>query len=373
MEVLFTVFILLLIPSLVKKFEYFKLIKIFSPIAICYFLGFVLSQMPLPFQTDIIKNISEGSIALSISLLVLNSQLSRFREMLAPVLKTFLLGILSLLITLFITFFLFAKFHPEGPGILGMLTGVYVGGTPNLFAIGVALELDNETIALVNTSEILFGGIYFLLLITIVKPFLLLFLKKYRTHEFLIQEDENIQVYSWKEIFKYSVQGILLALLITLISIGIISLLFVKMQVAGVLLLITTISILAAQSRYVKSLHLKFEIADFLLLIFSFGIGLQVDFVKMFETGSDIYILSGSVFLGTVLIHYLLALLTKTDADTLIISSTAALYGPAFIGPVAKAIKNKELIFYGITLGLLGYILGNYLGIGLAWLFEWLV
>ena len=52
------------------------------------------------------------------------------------------------------------------------------------------------------------------------------------------------------------------------------------------------------------------------------------------------------------------------------ISSTAALYGPAFIVPIAKAINNRELTVYGIALGLLGYILGNYLGLGMAWLLH---
>jgi uncharacterized membrane protein len=112
--------------------------------------------------------------------------------------------------------------------------------------------------------------------------------------------------------------------------------------------------------------------ADFILLIFAFGIGLQIDINALLTNGLEIYLLVGSVFLGTILIHFLLAWITKTDVDSLMISSTAALYGPAFIIPIARAINNRELIIYGIALGLLGYILGNYLGLGVAWILTFI-
>ena len=129
---------------------------------------------------------------------------------------------------------------------------------------------------------------------------------------------------------------------------------------------------MGAQLDLVKRIKWKFDTADFLLLIFSFGIGLQIDLSTLLSEGLNIYILVGYVFIGTVLIHYLLAWITNTDVDTLMITATAALYGPPFIAPVAKAINNRELIIYGIALGLLGYILGNYLGLSIAWLLTML-
>jgi len=44
----------------------------------------------------------------------------------------------------------------------------------------------------------------------------------------------------------------------------------------------------------------------------------------------------------------------------------AGVFGPAFIIPVAKALKNDEIILPGILCGILGYAIGNYLGIGLG-------
>jgi uncharacterized membrane protein len=69
---------------------------------------------------------------------------------------------------------------------------------------------------------------------------------------------------------------------------------------------------------------------------------------------------------SSILLHFIIAKLFKIDRDTFIITSTAGIYGPVFIGQIASTIGNRKLVFTGITLGLLGYAVGNFLGIGLA-------
>jgi uncharacterized membrane protein len=49
-----------------------------------------------------------------------------------------------------------------------------------------------------------------------------------------------------------------------------------------------------------------------------------------------------------------------------------ASFGPAFIGPVASVLKNKDIVVSGLTTGLVGYAVANYLGIGIAHLFHWM-
>jgi len=62
----------------------------------------------------------------------------------------------------------------------------------------------------------------------------------------------------------------------------------------------------------------------------------------------------------------LLSKACKIDADTSLITSTAGVYGPAFIVPVAEALDNREVVLPGLICGILGYAAGNYLGIGIA-------
>ncbi|MFY1828668.1 DUF819 family protein [Myxococcus fulvus] len=70
------------------------------------------------------------------------------------------------------------------------------------------------------------------------------------------------------------------------------------------------------------------------------------------------------------MLHFSLAALFRIDADTVLITSTATIFGPAFIAPVARALGNRELMVSGITTGLMGFSLGTYLGLALSWLLR---
>jgi uncharacterized membrane protein len=74
--------------------------------------------------------------------------------------------------------------------------------------------------------------------------------------------------------------------------------------------------------------------------------------------------------LTTIILNIILAYLFKIDADTAIITSTSTIFGPAFIGQVAMSMKNKEIIFSGMIASMVGIALGNFFGIGLAYLLK---
>lgn len=52
------------------------------------------------------------------------------------------------------------------------------------------------------------------------------------------------------------------------------------------------------------------------------------------------------------------------------VSSVALINSPPFVPMVAGVLGNKNVVITGIAVGLLGYALGNYLGIGLWWLLR---
>lgn len=373
MPIILTLIVLILIPIILKISEKSRLVSVISPVALAYIAGISLSFSSISFHQATIMQVTELSIALSICLFVLASNIDKFSLFIKPLLKSFLLGILSLLIAIFLTYFVWNFSTFKSPEIMGMLVGLYVGGTPNLNAIGIALGVTNETIVIINTADITLGGIYFLVSITILKPILSLILSQFKPANLTINKNISIdnplsKIQKIKMIF----YAVILAILMLSISFGLVNLGFGYTHIPLFLITLTTLSIIGAQQRFIKKIAYKFETAEFLLLIFSFGIGLQIDLNALLTNGLELYFLVGTVFISTILIHILLAWITKTDVDTLMISSTAALFGPAFIPPVAKAINNKELIVYGIALGLLGYILGNYLGLGIAWFLHFI-
>ena len=365
MEIAISILLLICIPVLLKITENNRFVSFISPIALAYAAGFIVSILEIPRNIDVIKDVCSISIALSISLLVLASNLKKFKTFIRPLLKAFSIGILSLLIAITIVVLTLGNIMEESNEVMAMLTGVYVGGTGNMNAIGAAVSISSKNLMLVNTAEVIFGGIYFLLLITVIKPILSIFLKKYKPGNFNVDATEEVQPLKFKAKLTEIVKSIVLAIIVLGTSSLIVMLLYDEMNDEALLILLTTLSVFLGQLGFIQKIKLKFETGDFLLLIFSFGIGMMVDFAQIFNGGLQVYYLVASVFFITIIIHIILAKVFNIDVDTLMISATAALYGPAFIAPVAKAIGNKELIIYGIALGLLGYIIAIYLGLGI--------
>jgi uncharacterized membrane protein len=73
------------------------------------------------------------------------------------------------------------------------------------------------------------------------------------------------------------------------------------------------------------------------------------------------------VIVGSISFQVIFSKIFKIDTDTTIITSTAFIFSAPFVPTVASALKNKEIILSGITIGIIGYATGNFLGITLAY------
>jgi uncharacterized membrane protein len=69
-------------------------------------------------------------------------------------------------------------------------------------------------------------------------------------------------------------------------------------------------------------------------------------------------------------LHLLLSVIFRVDADNYLITTTAFIFSPPFVPVVAVALKNKDVIITGITVGIIGYVIGNYLGVALGYLMK---
>ncbi|WDP89391.1 MAG: DUF819 family protein [Desulfobacter sp.] len=73
---------------------------------------------------------------------------------------------------------------------------------------------------------------------------------------------------------------------------------------------------------------------------------------------------------GSMALHGLFCRIFKIDTDTFIITSASAICSPPFVPVVAGALKNRAIILSGLTTGIIGYAVGNYLGITMAYIVK---
>ena len=339
-----------------------------SPVVLCYALGIILSNLRLfPLDNGLSNTFTEFTIIMAIPLMLYSTNLPQWLRHARGSLFSFLLCAFSGLLATALAAFLFHNKIPDAWRISGMLVGIYTGGTPNMQAIGLALEAPQETIILLNAADILLGGIYLLFLTSWAPRAYSALLRPFHWES---EKEETPTEQDEPKPFNYKDSGIAIALTVGIIglSVGSCWLIFGSLSnVAFILLMLTTLSIAASFAPKVRMLENTFESGEYFLLMFCVALGLLADFSEIIAQGADIVSYTAVALLGTILLHLLLAYLFRIDRDTMLFTSVAAIYGPAFIGQIAIVTGNRKLVVSGIAMGLLGYAIGNYLGIGLGY------
>ena len=140
-----------------------------------------------------------------------------------------------------------------------------------------------------------------------------------------------------------------------------------KIDIVIVILVLTTLGIAASFIKPVYRIKKSFSAGMYLIYIFSLVIATMADLSRLnFTGGLLILAYIALVVFGSLFLQTLFSRIFKIDADTLIVSSVALINAPPFVPMIAAVLKNKDVILTGMTVGLAGYALGNYLGFLLA-------
>lgn len=240
-------------------------------------------------------------------------------------------------------------------------------------AIGLALNAPQETIILVNAADVLLGGVYLLLLTSVVPKWLKAVLPGFQNAiTGAVDETETDPYHSFN--YRHAIRAIGLTILVIGSALGLTWLVYGRLdQLAFLILMLTSLSLAVSFIPTVRNLENTFETGEYFLLIFCVALGMLADFQSILDKGLGIVQFTAVALMGTIFLHLLLARLFHIDRDTFLFTSVAAIYGPPFIGQIASITGNRQLILSGIAMGLLGYAIGNYLGIGLAYLLQWLL
>lgn len=379
MSIIIQIIVLLLLPGLILYLKQrSKVIRWISPIVVCYLVGILAGNLSfLRLNSQLMSHVAEISVCLAIPILLFSCDVSKWLHHSKNTFISFTLAILAVIITSVTAFFIFRDQIPESWKVAGMMIGVYSGATVNMTAIGIALHVPEKLFVMINSADLLFGGIYFFFLITLSKKLFSYILPIYKSNngnQVLNKTSETIAATksSLKEISRHILISLGISLSILVISSGISYLVTGDLSATVIILVITALGIACSFIKKIKKLKYTYESGDYLLLMFALAIGSMVNFYELVTANLYIMLYCAMVVFGSALLHVLASALFRLDDDTVIINSAAALFGPAFILPVADAIKNKEIIVPGLAMALLGNAIGTYLGLAVAWSLNYL-
>ena len=260
----------------------------------------------------------------------------------------------------------------------GLAIGVYTGGTPNMAAIKTALDVNPTDYVMMHTYDVFISFAYILFAITVAQKLLHRFLPKYRFQG----PDTGAQAdYTSEDIHSFEnmisgpvIKGLLAALVLSAAILGIsvaISGLFPKSASTAVtILMITTLGICASFNPKVRAIPKTYQLGMFFILVFCLVVGSMADIGKLVHINWPIFLYICLCVFGTFILHAIFCKLFGIDTDTFLVTSVSAVCSPPFVPVVAQALNNKQVILSGLTTGIIGYAIGNYLGIGFAYIFK---
>lgn len=356
----------------------YRFVNKLGAVVIAYIIGLLVGNLGLlPAGVEEMQDtITSASIPLALPLLLFSLNIRSWFRIAGKTMLSLSLGIGSAVVMVIVGFFIFRNILPEAWKISGMMVGVYSGGTPNLASIQSVLQADPETYIILNTHDIILSSIYLAFLMTAGKKVFSMVLRPFQGNKSFDNDKDTfdgIDPY-WgifrKDIFWPVLGAVGLSILIAAVSIGLSFLIDGGISMLIIILSITTLSIGISLIPRVNKIEKTFETGMYFILIFSLAVASMADISKFAGAAPGLFFYVALVIFGSLLLHLGLSKIFGIDTDTMIITSTALICSPPFVPVVAGALKNKDIIISGLTVGIIGYAIGNYLGISIAFLLK---
>ncbi len=380
-EHIFLILFFVLTPLIIKYLEKkYALVNKIGAVLLCYGLGLIIGNMGIipesfePYQI----HLTNLTIPIALPLILFSLNVKKWIKMAGAAMLALFTGLFSVIVMIIAGYYLFHSDFEDIWKVAGMLTGIYTGGTPNMAAMKTALDVKQELYLMTHTYEVVMGAFYLVFVLSIGQRVFLTFLPAFQLPQSK-QEPEKTgfenEFDNYDGIFRKKVfLPLLLAFGLSVCIVGAgygISLLFPDdYQTAAIILLITTFGIVLSFVPGINRIKKTFQGGMYIILIFCLVVASMADISQLANISFSLFWYVGLAMFGSLVLHAILARILKLDADTIIVSSVALICSPPFVPVVAGALKNKEVILTGLTVGIAGYALGNYLGVAMAYLLK---
>ncbi|HRK55267.1 MAG TPA: DUF819 family protein [Cyclobacteriaceae bacterium] len=343
----------------------YKTFKKLGAGAIAILIGIALSNSGfLPGDSPAYDFLMTQGVSASIVLILLSVDIRSIKKAGPTMLKAFVLGAVgSALGAMTMSYILADAIGGEAYKLAGQFTGTYVGGGMNFAALGRAFDTNSDLFTAGIAADVIITAIW--LVVCLAAPVLLT--RKTDATETLeeLPKDETYTIEQSLYRSDGSMKIAHMAVLVTVVfgTIWISEALGKQIPALPEILWLTTLVLLAAQIPYIKNISGGAMLGNYLLLLFLASNGAKSVVANIITVGPAVFYFA----VGTIAIHGIflfgVGYLMKIDAGTLAVASQANVGGSSSALALASARGYTDKILPGIAVGLLGYAVGNYLGL----------
>ncbi len=326
--------------------------------------------------TSLRATIMSVAVPLAIPLMLFNCDFKLWTKALPKTIWSLVGGLVAVVVAVISGYYIFSNQGiPEFNKVAAMMTGIYTGGTMNFNALGASLGVNKTTMAIVLAFEMVLTTPYIFFMIGGgYKLFRRLLpytdvTKRGRTDDEIVSKDvENYRGMFTRQHVGGMLIGLGLSIVFLGVGVGLALLITGTMNELVIILTITTLSIIASFFRKVRELPKTFELGMFFILIFSVIVASLFDIHSVNGGSAMIGAFVGWVIVMSAVLHFIFCKIAKVSGDLFCVSQVALLCSPPFVPPLVGAMQNKRVLISGIVIGLVGYAVGTYLGVMIAYL-----
>jgi len=350
-----------------------------GPILLLYFLGAIIANigvLPKGEPTATIQDLLSNSmvpLAIPLMLFSFTFRKSETRDQLIAMVT----GLVAVIVAVVAGYPIFAPHIPQSNEVAGMYTACLTGGTVNMAAVSKMLGVEGQRYALLNTYDMIVSFTYLVFIMAIgirlARKFLpVKTLDSFYDEGAVKSELENASKNPYKGLFtRRGMHDAIRLLGVTVLIIGLsagIAVLLSKL-IPGTFMMffimaITSLSIAASFIKPIHKLSYGYEMGMYFIYIFSLVVASMAD-VRSLDFSGALYIIGFLFFMEVVslTIQLITAKLFKVDADTAVIASVTYINSPPFVPMIAASMRNSRVLMPGLSIGVVGYAVGNYLGV----------
>lgn len=316
------------------------------------------------------------TVPLAIPLMLFNCDFKLWTKALPKTIWSLVGGISAVIVSVISGYFIFrtpeiAEFNK----IAAMMTGIYTGGTMNFNAIGASLGVDKTVMAIVLAFEMVLTTPYIFFMIgggykvfRKVLPYTDVTRKGRKDADVETKDVENYSgMFERKNVGGMFI-GLGLSVLFLAVGAGLALLITGTLNELVIILTITTLSIIASFFKKVRTLPKTFELGMFFILIFSVIVASLFDIHSVNGGSVMIGLFVAWVMVLSAVLHLIFCRIAHVSGDLFCVSQIALLCSPPFVPPLVGAMQNKKVLISGIVIGLVGYAIGTYLGVAIAYI-----
>lgn len=345
-----------------------RLGRLLSGVIMVIVAGLLLSNFRIvPFASPFYDAVWTYAVSLAIPLLLFRANLRKILPELGHLLISFVLAVIGTVAGVIVGFAL-VPLGANGNEIAATLGASWIGGSMNFAAVSQALGMDDQTqLSAMAAADNVGGTLFLILLVSLPGMMVLRRLipsPLMDAHALGDAEEEAEEAEG-----RIRMGGLAIALALSaaccFVGFGIAELIGIGRY--GVLFV--TLAALAVANLFpgrLAMLHGDFALGMFFMYVFFGVMGAGADIGLMIATALPIFLFTAIMALVHLLVVLTGAKLFRLDLAECLLTSNAVALGPATAAAMAAGQRWRALVTPAVMLGVLGYAIANFIGVGLA-------